>query len=290
MSLDQTDYTELNRGEGGDKMATSTDGVVKSQNVRPVFGLSAGGLQAVSQEYPLPIGLRPIDINGVIGQNIGDTFVWTNPCSYASIGFHLIVPTGGVVAFEGSFDEVHWTSITLREISANGFRNHSHIDEDFIGSISNLRAFRLRTIEAGSAPGSIVGRVIHSTSTLEGIEHGNPPHQVGVPLFRVGVDIQTDVSDQIIFTPTQEGEYLKYVVSGYQLSLSGTGDVSIFDETNSADNWIFAANVKIGATESQFVQHTFTIPFISSAPGNSIKVTTTDTAVVKGVITGYQIA
>jgi len=291
MTLNQADYSELNRGEGGDKMATSTDGEVKAQNVRLVYGLDAGGLQVASETNRIPVlDQRFVDIDGVIGQNLNNEFLFDNPCGFASIGFRLVVPIGGTVNFEGSFDDTSWTPITLRQIGADGFRNHTHSDENFIGSISNIRKFRARVSQAGSVPGSLHGRVIHDVSTLEGIEHGNPPHQIGHPIFRFGVDIIAPVSGQVLYTPSVEGSHSKsFVITGYQLSMSGTGEISIFDETDSSENWIFAASVKVNVAESEFISHIFSPPFVSALAGNKVKITATGTAIVKGVFTGYEI-
>lgn len=289
MALDQNDYSTVNRGVDGDKMATSTDGDVKAQKVHPVFELTAGGLQKVSQENPLPV-LDPAfhEVDGTIGQDIGDMHVFTNPCSFAGIGFHLVVPPGGKVVFEGTFDDTNWVAITFRSMGIDEFVNHAHYDEDFIGSIANLRQVRWRTTVAGTGPGSVHGRVIRSVNTLEGIEHGNPPHQIGQKIIRFGVDITAPVTGAELFVPNNVPHDRRFVITGYQLSLSGTGEVTIYDETDTSDNWIFAASVKVNVAESEFISHNFGVPFVSTTSGNRVLATATNSAVVKGVFTGYE--
>ncbi len=286
MSLDQSDYTELNRGEGGDKMATSTEGVVKVQAIHPIYQ-GDSSLLKTGETNRFPVQDKVFDdFSGTIGKDIDDTYVLTNPTGFSTIGFHLTIPVGAQVNFEGSFDEINWTSITFREIGGDGFRSHAHIDEDFIGSISALRAIRFRTTIAGSVDGSVVGRLAHPVSTIEGIEHGNPPHNIGVAIIRFGVNISGAVTDQVLYTPPATIHTMRFVVTGYALSTSGTGTIRIFDETNSSDNWIFAGDVKSN-DQSVFSNHLFDPPFVSGALGNSVKVTTTDTAVVQGVMNGY---
>jgi hypothetical protein len=290
MALDQNDYTELNKGEGGDKMATSTDGELKAQKVQPVFGLDAGGLLAVDESNPLPV-VDPafVEIDGTVGQNIDDEFVFTNPCSFASIGFHFVAPPGGKVVFEGTFDGTNWVPITYRSMGIDEFVNHAHYDEDFVGSIANLRQIRFRTTVAGSGDGSVHGRVIRNVHTLESIEHGNPPHKIGQKIIRFGVDVTAPVTGSELFVPYNVPHDRRFVITGYQLSLSGTGEITIFDETDISDNWIFAASVKINAAESDFISHTFSVPFVSTTSGNRVLVTATGTAVAKGVFTGYEL-
>lgn len=290
MTLDQNDFTELNRGEGGDKMATSTEGELKVQKTHMVYRTTGGELQEVQNNgNRMPVeDLKHTDFEGVIGQNVDDAYTLVNPCAAATIGFHLTMPTDARVEFEGSFDLVNWISITYREIGGDGFRNHAHQDEDFIGSIAALRAVRWRTSEAGSAPGSVAGRIIDPPSTVEGIEHGNPPHNIGVNIWRAGIDISGVVADQTIKSPSAVYHPRRLIITGYALSMSGTGTIRLFDETNSADNWIFAGEVKSN-DQSVISNHTFSPPFVTSAAGNSVKATTTSSATVFGTITGYEI-
>ena len=76
MALDQTDYTELNRGEDGDKMATSRDGIVKAQKVHLVYR-SDNGLQEFEENagHIFTVEDRKFgDFSGVIGQNVDDFY------------------------------------------------------------------------------------------------------------------------------------------------------------------------------------------------------------------------
>lgn len=290
MALDQNDFVELNPGVGGDKMATKQDGIVKAQKVMLVY-LVGSDIKENSEIYRLPVNTCPsLDFEYVISKDINTYVDITNP-GFNSIGFHLAIPTGGRVQFQGSFDGTNFTPITLRQIGADGFSSAPYVSEDYIGSISALRIIRIKTIKAGSVDGSIAGRLCAAVNTIEGIEHGNPPHNIGNPPIRFGLDRTGEISDVVLYTPTLEvpGQSKKFAITGYACSIAGTGTIRIFDETNSANNWILAFDVKSGITEGTPFNHVFNPPFISSAAGNKVKITITGSAVIKGVMNGYEI-
>ena len=96
------------------------------------------------------------------------------------------------------------------------------------------------------------------------------------------------MTNQDLYTPTAVYHARRFIITSYALSLSGTGTVRIFDETNTANNWIFAAEVKSN-DQSVMSNHTFTPPFVAAAVGNKVKITTTGSAIVTGVVTGYEV-
>jgi hypothetical protein len=293
MTLNQSDFTQLNRGVDGDKMATTTDGVLKVQKTHPIFFDTLLNINRPVEGYSnsgrFPVeDIKHTDFEGVIGQNVNDAYTLENPRASSALGFHLVVPTGGTVEFEGSYDNINWVSTTYRQIGADGFRSHAHFNEDFTGSIAGFRSIRWRVSIAGSAPGSVAGRIVDPPSTIEGIEHGNPPHNIGVRIVRFGVNITGAVTSQVLYTPTSVIHPRRFNITSYALAISESGSIRIYDEVDSSDNWIFAAEVKSN-DNSQFSNASFSPPFVSSAAGNRVRITTTGNVVVTGVFTGYEV-
>jgi hypothetical protein len=197
------------------------------------------------------------------------------------------VPTGGKVRFEGTTDGINWVPITLRRVGADAYTQVSSEDDTFIGSIITMRKWRVKVITAGSAPGTVMGRASCMLSTLEGIEHGFAPHNIGFDIFHKGLSVTGAVTGQEIYDPGTDG---KFVVTGVYLSAEGSGLITIFDETDAADNWIATFNVKATTGDSKIIsQNMHSSPFVSSAAGNKIKITTDGSAVCRGTVFGYVI-
>lgn len=109
-----------------------------------------------------------------LGYAVNSEFVFENTGGYSTIAFSLTIPTGATVTFESSYDGTTWLPCTLRQIGDNGYVQTSNATESFIGSISGVRKFRVRTSALGTVAGSVIGRASKDTSTLEGIENGAP--------------------------------------------------------------------------------------------------------------------
>ena len=289
MTLDQSDYTQLNSPtSGGDRMATKTDGVVKAQKVLPAFDNSAGTLVTAAaidgQRFPVEPHSVTTFSEAIAAAN-GTIVTLANTDGFLSIGFRLTVPTGATVVFEGTFDNINWVAITLRQVGGDGFTQQATSDDDFIGSIAGLQAVRFRLTAGGSAAGTVAGTLFHMPCTLEGIEHGNPPHNIGVAIKRFHVNVTGAVSGQVLYTPST-GK--RFFCTGYALGLNSNGTVVIFDETDAAANYLFSGETK-NVTTTVFSNHSFSpVPFESSAADNEIKITTTSSIEVRGVITGYE--
>lgn len=202
----------------------------------------------------------------------------------SSIGFHLIPPVGGKVQFEGTFDGTNWTPITFREIGVNGYAQTSDIEEDFIGSISALRKFRVKTITAGSTTGTIIGKFTQAVSTLEGIEHTNPPHNFGYAPVHKDFEFTTVQTSTNIWTPTS-GK--KFVVTDLLISCGSSGPttISLFDNTNTSGNII----TKFRLPSNTVVPIQLKTPFVSSTINNILRLTNSPAADIFGVLHGYEI-
>lgn len=112
---------------------------------------------------------------GNLSAALNSEVVYTNQYGMSTISFHLTIPTGATVVFEGSLDGLTYTDIKLRSMDSNEYSNNATVSAPFIGSISSLRLFRVRVSIAGSAAGSVIGRASDQMSTLEGVEFENLP-------------------------------------------------------------------------------------------------------------------
>lgn len=113
------------------------------------------------------------DFSGVIPAALDSTLEFENNAGFAHIGYRIIIPTGGSVIIEGTFDGTTWFSVSIRGIESNIFISTVDSDANMIGSIVGLKKFRFRTLTAGSADGSVSGRMQFQQSTIEGLEHQN---------------------------------------------------------------------------------------------------------------------
>lgn len=101
--------------------------------------------------------------------------VYDNKHGMSTISFHLNIPTGATVVFEGSLDGLTYTGVKLRSMDTDEYSSSATESSPYIGSISSLRMFRVRVSVAGSAAGSVIGRASDQMSTLEGVEFENLP-------------------------------------------------------------------------------------------------------------------
>jgi len=103
---------------------------------------------------PSDIDMKQINFTATISQTIGSTVEVDNvEGGFASIAFHLIVPTGGEVTFRGSFDGTTFTDIKFRQIENDGYIKSTTLTDNYIGSISGLRTIQFLTSVGGSADG-----------------------------------------------------------------------------------------------------------------------------------------
>lgn len=212
--------------------------------------------------------------------------VVVNVDKFNSIGFRLVIPIGATVVFEGSFDGVNYSPITLREIGSDGYTQSTDHDEDYIGSVSVLRKFRARVSVAGIIPGDLIGNVSQEVSTLEGQEHDPPPHEIGHGAVHRDFEFDTAQSATDVWTPAAGR---KFVVTDFVLTATGEGDITLFDETDSAGNRLYKGTIGTVQDLSTIIPVSLKMPFVSSAVDNDLKLTTTGTIQVDGVVHGYEV-
>lgn len=223
-----------------------------------------------------------------IGQNENDEFLLNLPDGNSTIGFRVVPPIGGTVIFEGSFNGITWEEISMRSIDNDLMSHSTDITSNFIGSISGLRKFRIRTSSAGSAAGTMTGKLQKAVAVLEGIEFGNPPHKFGfTPISKDGgwTSAQTGTT---IWDPTTGN---KFVLTDLILIIGGNTDgvVTIFDETNSTGNIIFKGTIDISNNRQFSFNHAFKVPKVSSAINNILKITMSTDMTVDVVVHGYEV-
>ena len=223
-----------------------------------------------------------------IGKDLNDAYIFDNVYGYSSIGFRCTVPTGGIVTFEGSFDDANWEPVSMRCVHDDIYTQSTDNGHDFIGSIAAMRKIRWRTSSAGSANGTVIGRAQRDSSTIEGIEFGYPPHRTGFTPVHKDSHYTTAQTGADIWTPSSDK---KFVVTDLDIICGGTTDavVTLFDETNSAGNIIFKGIIDVSNNKQFVFSKTFRTPFISSAANNDLKITTSAGITIDIIIHGYEI-
>jgi hypothetical protein len=159
-------------------------GTAGAQTLRTISGLQDNTGTVISSSNPLHV--QSTTLNGYLSpyedfgsaSNLAAAFnsavTLTNTNGYNSICFNLTIPTGATVTFESTADGTNWTACTLRQKGGDNYITSTTTSGEVIGSISGARSFRVRVSSAGSAAGSVIGRVTRDVSTLEGIENGPP--------------------------------------------------------------------------------------------------------------------
>jgi len=118
--------------------------------------------------------LNQTTISNSLSYTLNSTVDFTN-LGYSTVAFTLIVPTGGETTFQGSYDGVTYIDIILRNVSTDQYITTTTINGSFIGSISGLQTFRIKTTIVGTGSvGNISGTMSPQVSTLKGIEHSSP--------------------------------------------------------------------------------------------------------------------
>jgi hypothetical protein len=135
------------------------------------MGFSGGAVVTLSQADKF----ETFGTNDNIAAALNSTYTLANLGGYNTITFQLTVPTGGTVQFQSSFDDgVTYTRCTMRGTSSDSYTQITSTSGGFIGSIAGMTHFRVIVTSAGSAAGTITGRLTKDVSTLEGQEQPPP--------------------------------------------------------------------------------------------------------------------
>lgn len=225
--------------------------------------------------------------SGNLGQSENDAVTFENKGGFSTIGFHLIPPAGGTVAFEASFDGTNWEMITLRGINSDVLTQSSDAEDDFIGSIAAGRQFRVRTSSAGGGAGTVMGRAQRDAAIIETIEFGAPPDKIGYDSVHKDVSYATAQTATAFWTPAA-GK--KFVITDMTIIVGGVTDgvLTIFDETDAAGNRLFKGTIDVSNNKQFSHVHPFSVPFVSAAANNILKVTTTANMTVDIMAHGYE--
>ncbi len=222
-----------------------------------------------------------------LGENLNDAVAFENKGGFSTIGFHLVPPVGGTVAFEASFDEVNWELITLRGINSDVIAQTADTEDDFIGSIAAGRSFRVRTSVAGSAAGTVIGRAQRDAAIIETIEFGPPPDKIGYATVHKDASYTTAQTNTAFWTPAS-GK--KFVLTDITIVVGGVidGVLTIFDETNASGSILFKGTIDVSNNKQFTYGHAFRIPHVGASADNVMKVTTTTAMTVDIVTHGYE--
>jgi hypothetical protein len=225
---------------------------------------------------------------GVLGKNYDDTFVVENDKGYNTIGIRVDAPTGGTVQFEGTFDNDTWEPVTLRSIDEDEDVQTTDNGSSFIGSVAALSAFRIRTIVAGTSPGTVRGRASVGVSVLENIEHGWAPHKFGHPTVHKDKSYTTVQADQTIWQPAS-GK--RVVVTDMILNASGNTDanVSIYLNSDSEGNRLFKGDVNVTQNNQWTFAHSYRVPFEAQVADYPVNITTSNGIKLDIMLHGYEV-
>ncbi|MGV0949282.1 MAG: hypothetical protein ACOYB3_01325 [Azonexus sp.] len=202
----------------------------------------------------------------------------------ASIGVHVVPPTGGEITFEGSWDGMMWEPFTLRQMGAHGYSTTTREHEDWIGSVATFVYIRFRTSVGGSAPGNIHGRFSPMVCTLEGIEHGPQPHKIGSTVQAKDISVASTSAAEV-WRPTAGH---KLVISDIHFTVSSApSTVYISEGSISRGAFIFKGKFKPPNGESVYIPVSFSLPHVFQGT-ESLFVTQSDGAEVEGVVHGYE--
>lgn len=225
---------------------------------------------------------------GNLGKDLNDTIEFENTGGFSTVAMQVNVPTGGAACFEACFNGTDWWGITLRDIDNDEYAQITTDGTPFIGSISGVRCFRVRTCSAGSAPGTVMGTLQRGPSTLEGIEFGYPPHRFGFPTVHKDVSFSSAQTGAAIWTPAS-GK--KFVLTDITIVCGGVTDavVTVFDGTDSSGNRVFKGTIDVSNNKQFSYDHGFRTPQVSSAVNNVLKLTTSANITIDITAHGYEI-
>lgn len=211
-----------------------------------------------------------------------------NILGFTSLGFRIVPPLGGEIQFQGSFDDENFSPITARRMSNDAYLQSTKLTDNFIMSIAALRSVRFKTIVAGTAPGTLIGRASQHATVLEGIEHGNAPHNIGEVIDRRDASFSTAQTATPIWTPAAGKTF---VITDYLVVISGNvdGRVTVFDETDIQNNRLINGFFDVSINAPLSIVSNLRTPFMANAADNILRLTSTTALDVDISLNGYEI-
>lgn len=230
------------------------------------------------------------DFSGILTGTLNSEFILDNSCGHSTIGFHLTIPSGGAVSFNGSFDGINYAALELRELSSNGYIIMSNSDNDYLGSISALRKLKFLVTSGNGVDGYIAGRTCKDVASIDSIENNAPPHQIGNALFHKGVNYSDGgTGNMLIYSPNNNS---RFVVTDLSFGVISTAGVNVTfheaaDSGVNADNWVYSTYVKTNSTQSTPINISFATPFVASGMNNGLYMSSDASLTIRGIIHGY---
>jgi len=86
-----------------------------------------------------PEGFSNFGTEGNVGFNAGDIYHFPNDYGYSFATFHLVIPTGATVVFEGTLDGTHWMSMSMLNLDTGLPAVNSTISGNFSGIVAGYQ-------------------------------------------------------------------------------------------------------------------------------------------------------
>ena len=192
-----------------------------------------------------------------------------------------------MVKFQGSWTQIKWKDLTVRQMAAHGYVSQAEEEEDYIGSCSTFQYVRFLVVRGGVTPGEIRGRFSSYPSTLEGIENSAPPHKFGCKLNSTDFTFTSVTSNGTICFP--EHTYHKLVVGDLHFTVNDANTlVTVSDGSLAEGHHIFRGNIKPAGGQTVFVPISFSLPHVFNGTNRPLCFSQTGAATVDGVVHYYE--
>lgn len=225
---------------------------------------------------------------GNLSSTINSTLEIDNTDGYNFLACHVTVPSGSIISFELTFDNINWDSFTLRSTELDIFVKSTSTNSNFIGSIIGAKKIRFKTLTGGSGVGSVIGNLTMQTATIESIEFGYPPHRFGFEPIHKDAEFTTQQTATALWTPAS-GK--KIIITDVSVIVGGAtdGTVSIFNGSgDTSGNRIFRGTIAVSTNKNFVYSQRLGTPFMGVVDG-IIKITTSAAMTVDVLLRGYEI-
>jgi hypothetical protein len=118
-----------------------------------------------------------------------------------------------------------------------------------------------------------VGKFTYNQNTLEGIEHGNPPHKIGVSTQCIHATVGSIVTNYLLAAPSDPTH--KLCVTDLLINVDATTTVTISDGSYAEGHYIFRASCKPASSTSQLYVIPYSTPHVFSGVNRGVYFTQT---------------
>lgn len=190
--------------------------------------------------------------------------------------------TTGTFVIESTGDGTNWGSPEVfdstNDVWVTGSGLTPTLGANYQVLSANFRAVRLRTATTLGATVAHTFTMSMAQPLLGGIDTGAAPHNFGYPLFHVDTTTSTTQTTVTLITPPTGR---RFAVTDITVAAGGTtaGVVTIYDANNVAfsqgtTNAILRVELAPSTTSRPGVTKSFNVPYVSSAAGNRVMITT----------------